>query len=123
MSKRYLLFSLLSFLLTVCGTFNIEGQALQPAEATATAQAASTPTPTLGLGKLAYVQGGDIWVKTLPDGEPQRLTADGRNREPRWSPSGQWLAFRKGDYQVWVMRADGSAARPLNDVAAVGAYA
>ncbi|MBC7264603.1 MAG: PD40 domain-containing protein [Chloroflexi bacterium] len=80
-------------------------------------------TPMPNLGKLAYVQGGDIWVKALPDGEPQRLTTDGRNSEPRWSPSGQWLAFRKGDYQVWVMGADGSASHPLNEGAAVGAFA
>jgi len=82
-----------------------------------------TPTPTPDLGKLAYIQGGDIWVKALPDGEPQRLTTDGRNREPRWSPSGDWLAFRKGDYQVWLMRGDGSAAHALNEGRTVGAFA
>jgi Tol biopolymer transport system component len=123
MRKQHLLFLLLAFLLVGCGTFGIESRVMQPAEATATAQAAPTPIPTLSLGKLAYVQGGDIWIKTLPDGEPRRLTTDGRNREPRWSPSGQWLALRKGDYQVCAMRADGSAGRPLNDSAAVGAFA
>jgi len=90
-----------------------------------------TPTPTRpptfipgpGLGRLAYVQGGDIWVKTLPDAEPQRLTDDGRNSVPRWSPSGQWLAFRKGDYQFWVMRADGTRSRSLVEEAALGAFA
>jgi len=76
--------------------------------------AVPTSTPTPSLGKLAYVQGGDIWVKALPDGEPQRLTTDGRNSTPRWSPSGRWIVFRKGEYgQVWVMRADGSDARSL----------
>ncbi|MBC7250871.1 MAG: PD40 domain-containing protein [Anaerolineae bacterium] len=75
---------------------------------------ASTPALPSKLGKVAYVQGGDIWVKALPDGKPQRLTTDGRNNTPRWSPSGEWIAFRKGDYgQVWVMRADGSDARSL----------
>jgi len=62
------------------------------------------------LGKLAYVQGGDIWVKELPDGEPQRLTGDGANSEPHWSPSGNWLTFRKGD-DVWIVHADGTNAR------------
>ncbi len=85
--------------------------------------AAPTSTPVLALGRLAYLQGGDVWVKGLPDEKPQRLTTDGRNRNPRWSPSGQWLAFRKGDYQVWVMRADESAARPLNEGAVVMAFA
>ena len=82
-----------------------------------------SPTPTTSLGKLAYVKGGDIWVKALPDGEPQRLTTDGRNREPHWSPLGKCLAFRKGDYQVWLMRDDGSAAHALNEGRTVGAFA
>jgi len=64
------------------------------------------------LSNLAYIQDGDVWVKTLPDGEPQRLTTDSRNTEPHWSPSGDWLAFRKFK-QVWVMRADGSDARSM----------
>lgn len=81
------------------------------------------PLVVAGLGKLAYLQGGDIWVKNLPDGEPRRLTFDGRNREPRWSPSGEWLAFRKDDTQVWVIRADGNATRPLNEGAMVGYFA
>jgi len=82
----------------------------------------AAPTPTVSLGKLAYVQGGDIWVKALPDAEAQRLTTDGRNREPRWSPSGEWPACRKGDDQVWVMQADGSATYPLNEGAAIGNF-
>jgi Tol biopolymer transport system component len=89
--------------------------------------AAATPsapvTPGSGLGKLAYVQGGDIWVKALPDGEPLRLTSDGTSSEPRWSPSGQWLAFLKGQDQVWLTRADGSEARPLAEEAPVTAFA
>jgi len=92
-------------------------------EPTATAAPEATVSPGVSLGKLAYVQGGDIWVKALPDGEPLCLTTDGRNRGPRWSPSGQWLAFRKGDDQVWAMRADGTAAHPLNEGAAAIAFA
>lgn len=76
----------------------------------------SAPGP---LGKLAYVQGGDIWVKDLLDGEPRRLTHDGNNHEPRWSPSGEWLAFRKvvsrsGPVELWVMSADGGKNIRLN---------
>ena len=85
-----------------------------------------TPTPVSlppSLGKVAYVQGGDIWVKALPEGQPQRLTTDGRNREPRWSPSGEWLAFRKGEEQVWVAHADGGAAHVVHDGAAITAFA
>jgi Tol biopolymer transport system component len=92
-------------------------------EPTGTAGPQATVSPGVGLGKLAYVQGGDIWVKALPDGEPLRLTSDGINSQPRWFPSGQWLAFRKGDDQVWVMRADGTAARLLNEGTTPSAFA
>jgi len=83
-----------------------------------------TPTPIAGasLGKLAYIKGGDVWVKELPGGTPQRLTTDGRNREPRWSPLGQWLAFRKGDDELWVMRDDGRDAHPVEKGAKITAF-
>jgi Tol biopolymer transport system component len=92
--------------------------------------AVPTPTPTPSLGKLAYVQGGDIWVKALrrgsgqalPEGDPQRLTTDGRNSQPRWSPSGEWLAFRK-DAQVWLVRADGNDLHPLWEGGPVSTFA
>ena len=98
-----------------CGTFQVGGGFKQPAELTATAKVLR---PEPALGKLAYVQGGDIWVKELPGGEPVRLTHDGRNSEPCWSPSGNWLLFRK-DYQVWITRDTGTDAHALNDGAAV----
>ena len=112
------------------------------------AQVTPTPAP-LSLGYLAYVQGGDIWVKTLPTGTPQRLTTDGHNSNPRWSPSGQWLAFRKErqvmveqecdiprlrpqlclesvpvlKMQVWVVEADGNSMHLLSQGASIDAFA
>jgi hypothetical protein len=72
---------------------------------------AVAPAPT-GIGKLAYVQDEDIWVKDLPDGTPQRITnhTEQPNARPEWSASGQWLSFLKGK-QAGVMRSDGSNAR------------
>ncbi len=70
------------------------------------------------LGKVAYVQGGDIWTKILPDGQPQRLTNDGRSTAPKWSPSGSWLSFQKGDPalgQLRIMAVDGSNERQVTD--------
>ncbi|MGE0229729.1 MAG: LuxR C-terminal-related transcriptional regulator [Dehalococcoidia bacterium] len=68
-----------------------------------------------GLGKLVWVRDGDLWVRTLPDGEPRRLTSDGSNSLPRWSPSGEWVLYTHGpvgdDAQSWVVRADGSGRR------------
>jgi Tol biopolymer transport system component len=118
--------------------------------ATRVAEQAASLLP-VNLGRLAYVQGGDIWVKTLPDGKPQRLTTDGRNRDPRWSPSGDWIAFRKDSQvvvrqevpceipspraqtcfetvsslqrQAWLIRADGSSAHPLNQGLSVETFA
>lgn len=70
------------------------------------------------LGKVAYVQGGDVWTKILPDGQAQRLTNDGRSTAPKWSPSGSWLSFQKGDPalgQLRIMAADGSNERSVAD--------
>ena len=124
---------LLSSALAACGTLEVSVERTptptQAATATVSAPttqvatlAVPTPAPAPSLGKLAYVQGGDIWVKALPDGEPQRLTTDGRNSEPRWSPSGEWLAFRK-DVQVWLMRADGNDLHPIDKRGPVSAFA
>jgi Tol biopolymer transport system component len=137
----WLVVALLSATLIACGTLEVSVERTPTPDHAATAAvaalatenahpatqvatlAASTPTPPPSLGKLAYVQGSDIWVKTLPDGDPQRLTTDRRNSRPRWSPSGEWLAFRKGDYQVWLMSVDGKDAHSLNEGAAVDAFA
>jgi Tol biopolymer transport system component len=59
--------------------------------------------PTL----LVYVQFGDLYVKRLPKGEGLRLTQDGLNSNPRISASGMWLAFQKGNNQLWIMKTDG----------------
>jgi Tol biopolymer transport system component len=76
--------------------------------------------PGADLGKLAYVQGGDIWVVALSGSaaQPQRLTSDGQNQAPRWSPSGSWLAFTK-DQDLWIMRVDGSEARRIGQVSSL----
>jgi len=77
---------------------------------------ATSVAPALGLGKLAYVQAGDIWLKALPDGAPQRITHGGLVSTPKWSPSGEWLLYKSGD-QARVIRADGTDGRALNGTA------
>jgi Tol biopolymer transport system component len=69
-------------------------------------------SPTASLGMVAFVADADIWTKALPSGEAQRLTADGKNREPRWSPSGQWLLILK-EKEFWVLDQRGEGARSL----------
>lgn len=75
-----------------------------------------------GLGTLAYITEGDLWVKVLPDGVPKRLTNGGGNNSPLWSLSGQWIALRRWDGRIWVMRDTGDAVTPLEDSSAGGMY-
>jgi len=163
MRKRILFFTVLIAILLILagcrGTFEVSVERTptpnRQAEATITAlskentrlaellAARATPTTTPpNLGRIAYVQGGDIWTRTLPNEKPLRLTTDGRNREPRWSPTGNWLAFRRErqsivqrqvpceiprarqelcleptvviQNQVWLIEENGNNARPIN---------
>lgn len=59
----------------------------------------------------------------LPGGTPERLISGGSVRQPLWSPSGGWIAFRKGAEQVWVTTADGKTAKAINGGQKVGAFA
>ncbi|MBX6772609.1 MAG: PD40 domain-containing protein [Chloroflexi bacterium] len=59
------------------------------------------------LGSIAYIQGGNLWVKDLPDGPARQLTRGGGIDTPRWSPSGEWIAFRAGG-QLQVVRRAGT---------------
>lgn len=62
-------------------------------------------------GWLAYVHDGDLLVKKLPDGLPEKLAAVGDASNPIWSPSGQWIAYRRGqDFrQIWIINRSGGA--------------
>jgi DNA-binding CsgD family transcriptional regulator len=78
------------------------------------------PTANETMGKLAYVQDGNLWVREMPDGKPQQLTDHGSAWFPRWSLSGEWLSegfgvgpddFGNPRFGVTVFRADGSDQR------------
>jgi Tol biopolymer transport system component len=71
-------------------------------------------------GKIAFVDGGDIWVMN-PDGtaKTQLTSAPESDSEPDWSPDGTRIAFDRCDpvgpcrspgsaHSVYVMDADGS---------------
>jgi hypothetical protein len=59
-----------------------------------------------------------IYVMNADGGGRAQLTqGTGPHTNPVWSPDGQWIAYLSqaggGDWQVWVMRADGSEPRQL----------
>lgn len=63
-----------------------------------------------------------IHVVSIDGGEPRRFTAEeGTDASPRWSPSGDRLAFTsvRGDSessQLWIMPVDGGEARQVTNV-------
>src|SRR5206468_5316007 len=61
--------------------------------------AAATDPPA-----VAYVRSGDVYVAA--GSTVRRLTTDGTNARPRWSPDGTRLAYLHAG-GVWVMDDDG----------------
>lgn len=51
---------------------------------------------TAPLGKLAYVDVENLWLRDLPNGEPRRLATGHRIAWPKFSPSGRWISFQDG---------------------------
>jgi TolB protein len=72
---------------------------------------------------IAYVSREDdnsqqIYVTDPYDFSPVRLTYDGNNEEPSWSPDGLHIVFtsnRTGTYELYTMNWDGSRERKLTD--------
>ena len=62
---------------------------------------------------------GRSFTVSADGGEARRLTAEGNNSRPRWSPDSGQLAFvsdRTDSSQIWLMEADGSRQRPVTDL-------
>lgn len=66
---------------------------------------------------IVFVQRGDVWRLTVPDGAITRVTSDGGERSDlRLSPDGAWMSFlRAGD--LWVQPVADGAARRLTSIA------
>lgn len=65
---------------------------------------------------ITFVRGNAIWVQRADGSDATRLTHDTGSTGPYWSPDGTKIVFmsqRTGDWDVWVMNADGSGQRNL----------
>lgn len=72
---------------------------------------------------LAYAMRGDIWVQGIGTDHAQAITqGPGYHFEPVWSPDGEWIALAvdtDGNFDIAVVRADGTDFRRLTSDAAV----
>ncbi|HSZ60061.1 MAG TPA: hypothetical protein VK797_30740, partial [Tepidisphaeraceae bacterium] len=73
--------------------------------------------PSYSNGKVAFSYFGSIWVANDDGTSVQRLTVNkARDEFPRFSPDGKWIAFssnRQGNYDVYVMPAEGGKPKQL----------
>lgn len=60
------------------------------------------------LGTLVWVEASGIWLRELPNGRSTIVASGAGLHSPRFSPSGRWIAYRKLEDQVFVVRSDGS---------------
>jgi Tol biopolymer transport system component len=75
--------------------------------------------------QIVYQRGGegtsDIAIVPAAGGQPIHLTDDGQSWNPGWSPDGSLIVFSapspedEDNFDLWVMRPDGSHRRPLLD--------
>ena len=73
-------------------------------------------------GKRGVLQArGDIWTVPARKGSPRNLTrtSGAHERDPAWSPDGQWIAYfsdETGEYELYIMQSDGKGeTRKLTD--------
>lgn len=63
--------------------------------------------------RVGYIYQGDLWLDDLGKGPPRRLTRDGNNARPAWSPSGRWVLVEKANV-AWVLDTTGGGARRVS---------
>jgi Tol biopolymer transport system component len=75
-------------------------------------------TGAVGVGPSGRSMASDIWIKELDRGPLSKLTFDGINFGPAWSPDGQWIYYLSAPLtdptprpQAYRIRADGTGSR------------
>ena len=63
------------------------------------------------LGTIAFIQRDGLWIRDLPNGKPERLAGGAALESPRFSPSGQWIAYLQSDVVYVVARHGGNEIR------------
>jgi len=80
--------------------------------------------PDINGNLITFVYAGDIWTVDAAGGNARRVTSHpGLELFPKISPDGRWIAFSaeySGSRQIWVMPAEGGAARQLTYYNSVG---
>jgi Tol biopolymer transport system component len=100
-------------------TLSILGLSVAALVATTASSASFAGAP----GRLAYFYAAELWSLSA-DGSSVRPLGPGLS--PAWSPNGRLIAFDagvNGNYDVWVMRADGSGRRRITRNAAPDYFA
>src|SRR5262245_35810933 len=67
-------------------------------------------------GRIAFVRHGNIYTIRTDGTGLTKLTSDGHDSGPRWSPHGQQIAFLDNG-NLWVMKADGTGKTQITSAA------
>ncbi len=80
--------------------------------------------PDIYRDKIVFSYAGDLWLVSGAGGEARRITSSpGLELFPKFSPDGKWIAFTgqyDGNFNVYVMPADGGQPRQLTYLPDVG---
>ncbi len=90
-----------------------------------TASQIRTPVASPDGERMAFVAFDRLWVRDMPDGEPERLTeADAGEFHPQWSPDGQWIAYVTWDDSEGghIMKVPAAGGEPMRLTASAAAY-
>jgi Tol biopolymer transport system component len=117
--------------LSLAGLLTMVAHCASATTSTMTTASASFTKPlesdrlTLRGWNILFSRYKDIYTVNLEDGEVKRLTYTEQcggcfNLQPTWSPDGSQIAFtsnRGGDFDIYVMKSDGSDQRRLTNMA------